>query len=158
MFLVLALFCVYAVSALILCVLGANIYKDTTATMHENYDLRTGVLYVAEKTRQNDVAEGVRVDTLNGADALVFTEQRTGKGYETWIFVDKGVLYEEMVASGSAVQITAGQAIMPMRSMALDLVDGNLLTVSFILESGEESHIQLAVKAATTYVGEGSSS
>ncbi|MDR3052730.1 MAG: DUF4860 domain-containing protein, partial [Coriobacteriales bacterium] len=138
LFVVLALFCVYITSALLLSTIGAGVYKDTAAVMQDNYDLRTGALYVAEKTRQSDVNGAVRIDSYEGNDALVMTEQETGQGYETWIFVSDGVLYEEFIASGADVQLGNGQAIMPMQSMDLSL-NNELLSIDFVTVNDDAS-------------------
>jgi hypothetical protein len=157
LFIVLALFCVYVTSALLLSAIGAGVYRDTTQVMEENYDLRTGVLYVAEKTRQNDNNGAVRVASFNGSDALVFSGQGAFEGYETWIFVhlappdpnnpgDHYYLYEELVSASDGPRLSVGQKVMPMQSMELELRN-NLLTVSFVTEDGEHSSIQLALKS-----------
>ena len=52
---VLALFVVFTLSALVLVILGANVYRQTVSYMDENYEARTAYSYLTEKVRQNDV-------------------------------------------------------------------------------------------------------
>jgi hypothetical protein len=145
--LVLALFFIYAACALLLCALGANTYRETAATMQTDYNHRTGVLYIAEKARQNDIGGALRVDSFNGADALVFVEQESGRGYETWIFVAGGTLYEEFVAADTPVTLAAAQAIMPMQSMNLTSENDSLLNVALVSREGIASSIRLAARS-----------
>ena len=148
--LVLVVFCIYAAGSLFLCAIGANTYKDISASMQKNYDLRTGVMYLAEKTRQNDVAGGIAVKKMYGADALVLTEQVTGRGFETWIFVYDGMLCEIVIASGSSNNISLSmlQRIMPMKTMTLTLDKTNLLSVQLVTPEGTTSSITLNVSSS----------
>ncbi|MDR2108679.1 MAG: DUF4860 domain-containing protein [Coriobacteriales bacterium] len=144
--LVLVLFAIYAAGAMTLAVVGSNTYRHTTAVMQRDYDLRTGVLYLAEKIRQNDVGGGVRLDEVNGSEALVLTEQLTGKGYETWIFLHDGQLCEELIASGMRPDMAQAQRIMPMQSMHLALNSQGLLEAALITPDDVASSIVLNIK------------
>ena len=132
---VVALFCVYTASAIFLCLIGAEVYRNTADTMRHNYDQRTSVLYVAEKLRQNDINGSIRIDSVNGNDALVLVEKRSGRDFETWIFVQDRMLYEGVFAPGDEVDIALCQSIMPMNAMTLGVGSRNdgLLRVGFIL-------------------------
>ena len=151
---VVALFCVYTVCALTLCVIGVQIYQSTADTMRKTYDDRTSVLYVAEKIRHNDLEGCVRIDRVNGADALVLTEKKSGRDYETWLFVQDGVLYEGLFAPGAPLDINLCQPILPMESMTLDIsagaspAGGQLLSVSFVTVDGHINSIDLWLRAA----------
>jgi hypothetical protein len=142
------LFAAYAGGAILLSAIGSNTYREVTAVMQENYNTRTGVLYVAEKTRQNDVGGGVRIDAYNGNDALVLTERVTGKGYETWIFVADGQLCEEFIAAGAEVDPALIQKIMPMTSMSLKWDEADVLRVSMLTPDNMESSITLGVRSS----------
>jgi hypothetical protein len=145
--LVLVLFLIYAFCALLLCALGANTYRETAAVMQTDYNQRTGVLYLAEKARQNDIGGSFRVDKYNGADALVITEQESGLGYETWIFVANGTLYEEFIAPNSELIMQAAQTIMPMQSMSLSYENDSLLKVSLLSADGQTSSINVFTRS-----------
>jgi hypothetical protein len=155
--LVVALFFIYAACALLLCALGANTYRQTAATMQTDYNQRTGVLYLAEKTRQNDIGGALRIDNYKGNDALVLTEQESGQGYETWIFVVDGKLYEEFIAPGAEVVMQSAQTIMPMTSMTLVKDQDNLINITLISSDGVKSGISLALRSGggTYNTGEG---
>jgi hypothetical protein len=144
---VLVLFAVYATGAVTLAAIGSNTYKHTTEAMQADYDTRTGVLYIAEKVRQNDVGGALSLREFGDSTALVLTEQITGKGYQTWIFVSGGQLCEIMIAPDAVLDTAQTQRIMPMQDMQLSLDSQGLLEVSLLAPSGVASNIKLAVRS-----------
>lgn len=144
---VLALFFLYAFCALLLCVLGVNAYSQTASVLHEGYNQRTGVLYIAQKVHHNDIGGGVRVDRYNGTDALVLIEQDTGLGYETWIFVNDGYLCEQLIASDRKIVPEQAQRIMPMQMMKLKINDTRLLDLELTTDTGAVDSTSLALRS-----------
>ena len=63
---VLALFVVFTLSALVLVILGANVYRQTVRYMDENYNARTAYSYLTEKVRQNDLYDSISIGELEG--------------------------------------------------------------------------------------------
>ena len=155
---VVTLFCVYAACALMLCVIGAQVYRGTADTMRMNYDSRTSALYVAEKVRHSDLVDSVRVESVGGSDALVLVERRSGRDYETWLFVQDGMLYEGLFAPGSAVDVKLCEPILPLEAMTIGVSDGGpgrwdidpggqLLHVSFTTTDGRTESIELWLRS-----------
>jgi hypothetical protein len=136
---IIALFFVYATCALFLCVIGAEVYRETAATMQRNYDHRTSALYVAEKVRQNDLEGCVRVDSVDGASALVLIEKESGRDYETWLFVKDQMLYEGLFEPGAVIDPKLCQPVMPMSSLAIEQAAGanGLLSATFHTVDGQ---------------------
>lgn len=133
---ILSLFCAFAVMALFVVVLGANVYKGISADMTANYNARTSVAYLSEKVRQNDVAGGVGVRTLGENNALVLVQDVEGATYETWIYVADGVLREVTVAAGTQVQTGDGQEIMELERLAFHRDNGSLIGIEAIDTDG----------------------
>jgi hypothetical protein len=146
---VVALFFVYATCALFLCVIGAEVYRETAQTMQHNYDQRTSVLYVAEKLRQNDLESCVRIDEVEGTGALVLTEKRSGQGYETWLFVQDQMLYEGLFAPGATIDVKLCQPIMPMEALTLeqDTAGDGFLRATFSTVDGQVTGIDLWLRS-----------
>jgi hypothetical protein len=142
---VVTLFFVYAACALLLCVIGAEVYRTTAATMQKNYDQRTSVLYIAEKVRQNDLDGTVRVDRVDDVDALVLIEKQSGRDYETWLFVKNQVLYEGLFAPGATIDVKLCQPIMPMEALAIgrNQTGSGLLNLTFYAPDGQKTSIDL---------------
>jgi hypothetical protein len=139
---VVALFFIYATSALFLCVIGAEVYRETAEVMQNNYNQRTSALYVAEKVRQNDLNDATRIDSVEGAPALVLVEKRSGHNYETWLFVQDRTLYEGLFAPGDTIDLKLCQPIMPMASLTVRQ-DGALINATFQTVDGQATDVSL---------------
>ena len=119
---VLSLFCVFAVLALFVVVLGANVYQGISADMTDNYSARSSVSYLTEKIRQNDAVNEISVQSIGGNDALVLSD---GK-YATWIYAWDGKLMETTVNEGAAVSPGDGQDIMDAADAEFEYRDGSV--------------------------------
>ncbi len=150
MIVVVVLFAVYALCAVFLCVIGADVYRGTADSMSTNYDDRTSVLYVAEKIRQNDSSDSIRVDEAYGSDAIVLTENISGSGYQTWVFVKDGILYEGLFAPDASVDVEICQRIMPMQEMVVSRDPGKtqLLNISFTTVDGGTQDFDLWTRSS----------
>jgi hypothetical protein len=131
---------VFALSAVFVATLGAEVYRSVTAKMQANFDTRTSLVYLAEKVRQSGGGFGVR--DLDGRSALVMREEYGGETYETWIYVSDGTLFETTVGSGVSVKPGGGQAIMALRSMDFE-IDGALVRVTSVNDAGDEETLTL---------------
>ena len=58
---VLALFGIFALSAIFLITIGADIYGKTMNNMERNFDARTALAYITEKVRQSDFPNRIDV-------------------------------------------------------------------------------------------------
>ena len=132
----LALFCVFAASALTVVVTGANVYRQTVRRMDQNYDGRTSLTYVVQKIRQNDRAGAVQIGQVDGSPALVLSQTVDEKTYETWIYVYGGYLREVFVAQGVEVKPTDGQPIKEEQGLTVQK-DGSMLTLTAVGTDGE---------------------
>lgn len=68
-----ALLFVFAVSALSILILGANIYASTNGRLRVNDENRTALSYIAEKIRQNDKEGGIAVAFIDGTNCLAMS-------------------------------------------------------------------------------------
>jgi len=122
----LALFCLFVVFTLVLVLMGYHVYRDTSAAMGKNYDVRTSLFYITEKSRQ---AEAVDLGEVGGKDAMILTESYESGVYETWIFVADDDLKEVTVKAGTEVKSGDGQRIMALTGLALTR-NGNIVTIA----------------------------
>ncbi|MBQ7919306.1 MAG: DUF4860 domain-containing protein [Lachnospiraceae bacterium] len=144
---VLALFGVFTLSALVLVILGANIYKQTVSHMTNNYDSRMACSYFAEKIRQNDLASSVELGELYDTEALVFSQEINGETYATYLYYHEGYLKELFIKKGSNIgddPLAAGNPIMELEYLDMELISDNLLKIYFTLAPGQEQHVYLS--------------
>jgi len=146
---VVALFSVFAICALLLSLIGAHVYRGTASTMSQNYNSRTSVLYIAEKIRHNDIEGTIRIESLEGNDALVFTEKQSGKDYEIWLFVRDDMLYEGLFAPGAVPDVKLCQKIVPLKSMDASFTGQGkgMLSVSVLTTEDERIDIDLCLRS-----------
>ncbi len=155
---ILSLFCVFAVLALFVVVLGANVYKGISNVMTENYAVRTSLSYITEKIRQGDAHGEITVEQLGGGDALVITQDITNEGtlqtaeYETWIYVDNGNLMELVVNAGDEVQPGGGQPIMELKELRVEDMDGRLFKMTAVDAEGGTYESMVSLKGSPTGV------
>ncbi len=139
----LALVGIFALSALFVAVLGAQVYGRTAEHMNENYNSRTSLVYITEKIRQNP-GKDISIKEVDGAQALVLAQTIDGKKYESWIFSADGKLKEVMVGEGQPVKAIDGQEIMELNSFDLSL-DGSLLKLTVFDENGDEDSVTISI-------------
>lgn len=136
---VLALFGVFAASALMLVTIGANVYKQTVSHMNENYEERTAYSYITEKIRQNNTCDAIAIGELEGTPALVFTQQLSDVEYCTYLYFYDGYLKELSLRkdsyAGSNI-LAAGQNIIPLSSFSLESKQENLVKLRICTEGG----------------------
>jgi hypothetical protein len=133
---------VFALAAVVVAVLGAQVYRSSAEKMQSNFDTRTSLVYIAEKLRQS-ASTNFEVKDIGGSESLVISEKYSdGGNYETWIYAYGGKLYEATVVSGNNVTPGMGQSIMNMDSMNFD-VDEGLVKITTVNESGDEESLTL---------------
>lgn len=152
---ILALFGVFAVSALMLVTIGANVYQNTVEDMGVNYTTRTATAYITEKIRQNDTVIGedgsvfnhILVTDIEGVPALKMTQDIDGIYYSTYLYLYDGYLKELLINAeydlGESAP-SAGENIMPLSDFQLTQVQNNLICVTVTATSGESNTIYIS--------------
>ncbi|MDD3204636.1 MAG: DUF4860 domain-containing protein [Lachnospiraceae bacterium] len=123
---VITLFCVFAVSALMLVIIGSRVYKNTVSNMDYNYNTRTSFAYITEKIRQFNTNESIQISDLDGHEALLLSTVSEEDTYYTYIYMYDGYLKELFIKSGTAPVPDAGQNILPLTDFQLTQVNEHL--------------------------------
>jgi len=147
---VLALFVVFTLSALVLVILGANVYRQTVNYMDENYNARTAYSYLTEKVRQNDLYDSVSVGELEGTTALVLTREINGATYATYLYLHKGSLRELFMRQGSDIgsdPLSAGQEILPLKDWDLEMARDHLLHIALTLADDTHKELYISLRS-----------
>jgi hypothetical protein len=133
---------VFALTALLVAVMGAQVYAHSADKLQANFDTRTSLVYISEKFRQCQ-GERYRIEQVGDSSALVLTEQYDGEDYESWIYAHGGTMYELLIKSGTPVTQGDGQRIMDLQSMRIE-EEGELLTVTVVNSKGDEDSLTLS--------------
>jgi hypothetical protein len=131
---VLALFGIFAVSALVVVTIGADIYQRTVQDMSSNYDSRTAISYLTEKVRR--------------ADSLLSDEQE-GERFCTLLYYHDGYLKELFMREGADLggdAAAAGEKILQLSDLEYRFLSDRLLSVSMTLPDGETKKLYLTLR------------
>ncbi len=149
---VIALMGVFAVSSVIMVILGISVYKDTVNATGTSFETRTTLLYISERIRQTDNGT-VRTGEVAGHDALITTVEYEGAECEVWIFCDGSHIREVSVLAGTAVTLTDGQEIVAAEALYFSLRNG-LITTTVTLPGGEQRSIGTYLRSGAAKGGE----
>lgn len=141
---VLSLFLLFALSAVFLIVIGANIYRKTIQHMDTNFNTRTAVAYITEKVHQSDKSGQLSVSTLEGHSAIVLSSFSDGIEYETYLYEDHGYLKELMMRKDLPLSASAGQEIVQVEHFTVSNINDSLLLCTIRLNGEEEQHFYIA--------------
>ena len=127
---VLIIFCVFAISVLMVLMLGANIYKNMTDISHEGYDDRTGLSYIWTKVKNNDEAGMVHIGDFNGVPALCFDEVYDTVTYRTRVYLYDGWVYELFSEEGIDFLPQDGEKLIKIDHLAFEELNGGLIRIT----------------------------
>lgn len=122
-----ALFFVFALSALTLILLAARIYRSTTENSSRNYNSRTGLSYISEKIHQSDDGGRIYPGEFEGCEALVIEQNYNEKTYRTYIYTFEGTLRELFVRDGTYAKASDGNSLLEINSFSIEQVSDGLL-------------------------------
>ena len=146
---VLALFCVFAFSALTLVSIGASVYQKTVNSMDSNYNSRTAFSYVTEKIRQNDASEAISIGTLSNQPAIILTQKIEGKQYTTYLYEYDGYLTELFMQSGLDLgedTLKAGHPLIELNDFELAEIEPALYRFTLTTKEGESLTLYISVQ------------
>ena len=144
--LVLMLFGVFAVCILSVLMTGADAYRRLSQRDQTGYDERTASQYLATRVRQADRLGGVDVDSFQGVDALILTEEIEGEVYETRVYCYDGYLRELFAAAGGDFYPEDGEKILAANGLTFSR-DGRILTAELLDGAGQLRQITLYLRS-----------
>lgn len=142
---VLSLFCVFAISSVLLILFGADIYKKTVQQMDSNYTSRTSIAYITEKIRQSDTSNAIHITSQNDTQILMLINEINGVSYATSLYEYDGYLYELFARTDIELPLDAGQPIMELHSLTFSQIEPNIIKIGFIDNSYKEQIIYVSM-------------
>lgn len=135
--LVLLVFAIFAVSALLVLLTGADLVQGMARRDQRSYDQRTAIQYLTTRIRQADQAGAVFA-----ADdgTLVLLENIDGTLYETRVYCHEGYLREMFCESGYTLAPEFGEEILPMTDL---MVSWDESFVHLCLEMPDSTEVSL---------------
>lgn len=146
---IVSLFVMFAITAILLILIGARQYRFTADSMNRNYEIRTASSYLTEKVHQSDTITGVSVVDFSVGSALALTDRQNNQTYITYIYYYDGVLKELFVKEDAAFTPSAGQTIVQLHGFIPEVVHTGLIRITFTDTQNKEHSIYLNINAAS---------
>jgi len=126
---VLLIFCIFAVSVLMVLMLSASTYKNITDISRDGHDERAALSYIRTKAKNNDVSGGILIDSFCGLPALCFDEEFDFTPYRTMIYYYNGWVYELFSEKGLDFLPEDGSRIIRIGDLAFEETGYGLIRV-----------------------------
>ena len=143
---VLAVICMFGISAMMLGSVGASVYKNIAERNLDSFELRTSLSYVKTKINQYDEVGKIAIKEENGLKMLVLSEEVEGEIFDTSVYFYKGKLYEITGARGMKFKPEDGFSILSVDSFEISEKDG---LVKLVTTDDDGSTETLYVKLRT---------
>ncbi len=143
-----ALFFVFAVSAMTVILLATGIYRSTTEHSSLNYTARTSLSYICEKIHQNDINGNVAIGNFDGCDALVLKQTYQEDTYQTYIYVYDKELKELFVKDGVPASSKDGRTILSVEDFSMDTVKDGVFRFSCTDSKGNQDTMIVGIRSS----------
>ena len=141
---VLAVICMFGISAMMLGSVGASVYKNIAERNLNSFELRTSLSYVKTKINQYDEAGRIAVEERDGLKMLILSEEVQGEIFDTAVYFNKGKLYEITGAKGMKFKPDDGFAILNVDSF--DISENNGLIKLVTTDDGETETLYVKLR------------
>ena len=142
-----SLFFVFAATALVVIILAANIYSNTTKASSSSFETRTVLSYMTEKIHQNDENGSISIGAFDGLDALIIRQTYSEKPYVTYIYEYEGTLRELFIQDGIDASASSGKEIMKVNGFAMESISDHLFRFSCTSPEDVPTETVVAVKS-----------
>lgn len=127
---VLLIFCVFAISVLMVLLLSANTYKNVTELTREGYTDHSVLSYIWTKVKNGDDTGLVYIGDFNGSPALFIDEKYGETLYQTAVYQYDGWLYELFCEAGLELYPDDGSQIIKLDDLKFEQLENGLIKVS----------------------------
>ena len=127
---VLMIFCVFAISVLLVLILSASTYRNMTDVSREGQNERIILSYIRTKIRNADTAGGIGIMYFHGIPALSITEEFGGRTFVTLIYHYNGWAHELFHEAGIDFLPRDGVRLVRVESLDFELAEAGLIRIS----------------------------
>ncbi len=144
-----ALFFVFALSAVTLILLAAGVYRSTTERSSLNYTSRTALSYISEKIHQSDADGSIYPGSFDGCDALIMEQSFGESTYVTYIYAHDGAIKELFIRDGVDAKASDGQTILEVESFSIHPLSDDLLEFECTDQNMRHSSAIVGIRSAS---------
>lgn len=141
------LFFVFALSAVILIVMAAGVYRSAAEGSARSNNADTAAAYLTEKLHRADEAEKISTGTFEGAEAVIITEDYDGITYYTCIYYYDGALREIFYREGAEAGPADGTVIAGLDRFQTERISPNLFRFTCADADGHTSSVLTALRS-----------
>ena len=127
---VLIIFCIFALSVLMVLMLGATIYKNMTEITRDGQDERLLMSYIWTKVKNTDEAGNVYIGEHSGLAALCLDEEHGGTLYRTVVYHYDGWVYELFCEVGLEFSPESGTKMIKIDDMEFSEREHGLIQIT----------------------------
>ena len=147
-----ALFFVFAATALVVLLLSANVYEQIVHRSTHTFEQNTALAYLTEKIHQNDHGSNssIELTQFDGCKALAISQSYNDTMYTTYIYEFEGQLKELFIQNGVQATAQAGTTILTLHHLEMKAIDDNLLQFTCYCEDGSSDSIIIGLHSESS--------
>lgn len=126
----LSLFCIFAATAFLVVIIGANAYRNIVQHMDDTYSTRTSLAYVTEKIRQHDAEGMLSLADINGNTVLILHDQSKEAAYDTYIYPYGNAVCELVLREGTEFSPDQGDPVVQVNNFTIEKIGNGFLNLS----------------------------
>lgn len=142
------LFLVFVMCALFTVLAGGKVYENIGRRMEDNYTGSVALQYIANKVRQGDQTDMVRVIEVNGISVLELARDFDDVRYVSWVYYYDGSIRELFTRQDSGLGLPDGIPILECEGLTFTQ-EGHLLTVETAGSGGGKLLLSLRSSGGT---------
>ena len=139
------LLAIFAISAIFLTALSAQVYRDTVNSATRNNEMRN-ISAIVRGVAQAEDSGIASVREENGIKVLVFANDYDGEIYYHRLYCTEGYLRESLASEEREFETEMGEALVAVSAFEPEIRDG-MLTVKVTLPDGEEGTVYVYLRA-----------
>ncbi len=143
-----ALFFVFASTALVVLLLSANIYQHNVHQSMNAFDQNTTLAYLTEKIRQNDSSKtNISLTTFDGYEALAISQEYNDICYTTYIYEMDGKLKELFIQNGVSAPAQSGTTVLEIYNLEMKELKKGLFKFTCYSEDGTKDSVIIGLQS-----------
>lgn len=126
---ILALFGVFAISAMFVIIFGANVYSKIADSSDYNYKARTAYYYITEKIRSHDKYGTIEVENSANTKSigLIMYDNVDGEEYRTYIYYYDNALFECTLKADEPFSYDKGERLLQLKDFRSEIEGDKLI-------------------------------
>lgn len=132
---------VFSIFALLLVISSVKSYRKISNNVKQNNEIRSGILYTANKIRANDNEDAIGINEFDDTKVLSVYDNSQEQNMVTYIYWNDGYLMEQYCYCGNDFNADNGNRIVALKSFDINEDNGE-----FIISVSSENGFDISMK------------